>query len=79
MKTVAALPAKTVHRIWVDMGLREGDHMVAGARRLRDALVAKGWKPGEDLRYLGLEHGHHDEVSWASRVEPMLRFLYGKP
>jgi hypothetical protein len=48
------------------------------SRRLRDALVAKGWKPGTDLQYLEQENGHHDEVSWASRVEPMLRFLYGR-
>jgi predicted alpha/beta superfamily hydrolase len=78
VKTLAALPAKTGQRIWVDMGLREGEAPVEGARKLRDALMAKGWKVGADLRYMEQEGAHHDEISWASRVEPMLRFLYGK-
>jgi predicted alpha/beta superfamily hydrolase len=78
LKTLAALPAKTGQRIWVDMGDHEGEEALATARRVRDALVAKGWKLGDDLRYLEPENGQHDEVSWAARVEPMLRFLYGK-
>jgi predicted alpha/beta superfamily hydrolase len=78
LKTIAALPAKTPQRIWADMGTREGEGMIPLARRLRDALLAKGWKLGADLGYMEQEHAHHDEISWASRVEPMLRFLYGK-
>ncbi len=78
LKTVAALPAKTAQRIWVDMGTSEVEEALTGARRLRDALIAKGWKPGVDLLYLEQEGGRHEEIAWASRVEPMLRFLYGK-
>ncbi len=78
VKTVAALPAKTPQRIWLDMGTREGEEALVAVHRLRDALAAKGWKLGADLRYLEVERGGHDELSWAPRVEPMLRFLYGK-
>jgi predicted alpha/beta superfamily hydrolase len=78
VKTVEALPAKTAQRIWVDMGTREGEEALVAVHRLRDSLIAKGWKPGADLRYLEVERGGHDETSWAARVEPMLRFLYGK-
>jgi predicted alpha/beta superfamily hydrolase len=78
VKAVEALPAKTAQRIWLDMGTREGEEALAAVHRLRDALIAKGWKPGADLRYLEVERGGHDETSWAARVEPMLRFLYGK-
>lgn len=78
LKTIASLPAKTPQRIWADMGTREGEEMIPRARRLRDALLAKGWKLGADLGYMEQEHAHHDEIAWASRVEPMLRFLYGK-
>lgn len=80
LKTVAALPTKTAQRIWVDMGTREGDELLTGARRLREALLAKGWKPGADLKYLEQERAGagHDEIAWASRVEGMLQFLYGK-
>jgi hypothetical protein len=75
---VAALPRKTAQKIWLDIGTREGDDDVAGTRRLRDALVRKGWKPGTNLQYVEQEDGQHDEVSWASRVEGMLVFLYGR-
>ena len=79
LKKVAALPRKAPVRFWVDIGTLEGDNAVSGARRLRDALVEKGWKPGTDLEYLEQEGGRHDEISWASRVERMLSFLYGTP
>lgn len=78
IKKVVALPRKTAQKIWVDMGSLEGEDEVAGARRLRDALVRKGWKPGTNLEYVEQEGGQHDEISWASRVEGMLVFLYGK-
>jgi len=74
---VAALPGKVPVKIWVDIGSREGDNAVSGARRLRDALEKKGWKLGSDLEYVEQEGGEHDEISWGSRVEGMLLFLYG--
>jgi predicted alpha/beta superfamily hydrolase len=77
LKIVAALPAKTPQRIWTDMGTLEGDVALGAVRRLREALLAKGWKRGSDFQYLEQENGQHDEITWASRVEPMLRFLYG--
>jgi predicted alpha/beta superfamily hydrolase len=76
---IAALPRTAPVRFWVDIGTLEGANAVSGARRLRDALVAKGWKPGTDLEYVEQEGGQHDEISWASRVEGMLSFLYGTP
>jgi predicted alpha/beta superfamily hydrolase len=77
LKKVAALPRKVLVRFWVDIGSLEGDNAVTGARRLRDALIAKGWEPGTDLEYMEQEGGRHDEISWASRVKGMLTFLYG--
>jgi predicted alpha/beta superfamily hydrolase len=77
LKTVAALPARTGQRIWVDIGTAEGDDDVADTRRLRDALVAKGWKLGVDLAYVEAEGAAHDEIAWAERMEPMLRFVDG--
>lgn len=77
LKKVAALPRKVPVRFWVDIGSLEGDNAVTGARRLRDALIEKGWEPGSDLEYMEQEGGRHDEISWASRVEAMLTFLYG--
>lgn len=63
----------TPPRVWMDVGAREGDGMIGGARALRDALLARGWQ----LHYLEQPDGGHDEASWAARVEPMLRWLHG--
>ncbi len=60
-------------RIWLDVGLREVPAMLEGARRLRDAIQARGWP----LVYAEQPGAAHEEASWAARVEPMLRHLYG--
>ena len=69
---VQAAPASmATPRIWLDAGTEEGRDMVPGARRLRQALQARGWAP----TYLEQAGAGHDETSWAARVDPMLRFL----
>lgn len=77
LRKIAALPKKPRLRLWADIGTREGDDYVAAVHRLRDTLQKKGWKEGSDLRFVEQEGGQHDEISWASRVEGMLLFLYG--
>ena len=72
-------PERISQRIWLDIGTAEGRNAVRGARRLRDALVDKGWVPSEDLRYLEVEDAPHNEIAWAARVEPMLRFVSLSP
>lgn len=59
-------------RVWLDIGLAEGEEAVTGARRLRDTLRARGWPTD----YLEAPGARHDEAAWAARVEPMLRFLW---
>jgi predicted alpha/beta superfamily hydrolase len=76
---IAAMPGVLLLCIWVDIGALEGDRAVSGARRLRDALVRKGWKLGSDLHYFEQPDGEHDEISWGSRVEGMLTFLDQRP
>lgn len=73
---VAAAPAGLpVPRLWLAVGLDEGEGALAGARRLRAALQARGWPP----TYLEQPAAAHDEAAWAALVEPMLRFLHGLP
>ena len=62
-------------RLWLDIGALEGERAVAEARRLRDALRRQGWTDAR-LAYVEAADGDHDEVSWAGRVEGMLRFLF---
>jgi predicted alpha/beta superfamily hydrolase len=63
-------------RLWLDIGDQEGEGAVPAVRRLRDALIARGWTP-QTLAYTEAPGARHDEASWALRVEGMLRFLHG--
>jgi predicted alpha/beta superfamily hydrolase len=76
VRRVASLRRRTRQRIWLDMGTREGDGAVEQARRLRDALAARGWSVGRDLRYVEVEGAGHDEASWAARFDDMLEFAF---
>jgi predicted alpha/beta superfamily hydrolase len=76
LKTVAKIKRKPDLRIWLDIGTKESRRALPDARALKAALVNKGWKLGEELHYLEVEGGHHDEVAWSQRVAPMLKFLF---
>ena len=73
---IACQPAP-VGRIWLDVGLHEGDDEVADVRRMRDLLEARGWQLGESLRYLEDPEGDHDEASWGRRIRENWSALVG--
>jgi predicted alpha/beta superfamily hydrolase len=75
---VNSLKSSKHARIWLDIGTDEGENAAADVRRLRDALVAKGWTLDNDLKYLEAAGAKHSETAWAERVEPMLKFLFPK-
>ena len=76
VKQVEALPNHLPLRIWLDAGTAEGPSVIPDVRALRDALVKKGWRLGEDLAYTEVEGAGHNEQAWAARVAPMLAFLF---
>jgi predicted alpha/beta superfamily hydrolase len=82
LRDVQALSPKPRPKIWLDIGTMEGPNAAlaaeatANARLLRDALVAKGWRPGADLMYFEAQGAAHNEQAWSQRVEPMLRYLF---
>jgi predicted alpha/beta superfamily hydrolase len=76
IRRVRALSFKPPLRIWLSMGTAEGPEGVDAARRLRDALVHKGWRAERDLSYHEIEGAPHSESAWAGIVDPMLRFLF---
>ncbi|HYY97970.1 MAG TPA: alpha/beta hydrolase-fold protein, partial [Pyrinomonadaceae bacterium] len=78
LRDVASFGSKERARIWLDMGTDEGANAAADARRLRDALVSKGWRLDSDLKYFEAQGARHTEADWALRVDPMLRFLFGQ-
>lgn len=82
LREVETLEKKPSLRIWLDIGTKEGgnkngdENTTKDAKLLRDALVAKGWKEGAELKYFEAVGAEHNERAWAQRVEPMLRFLF---
>ena len=76
VREVEALPGRLPLHIWLDCGTEEGPTVVSDTRLLRDALVAKGWRVGDDLQYFEAVGAGHDEASWAARTGLMLRFLF---
>lgn len=71
----APAPGMPRPRLWLSMGGGEGAEAVPALRQLQQALMARGWD-GATLHTVELPEGRHDEASWATLAEPMLRFLY---
>jgi predicted alpha/beta superfamily hydrolase len=76
LRNVRNLESKPELRVWIDVGTGEGDYAVKDAAVLRDALIARGWTLDGDLKYLEAEGAQHNELAWAERVAPVLRFLF---
>ncbi len=74
IRMVEQLDGKLPLKIWLDTGTNEPGW--ERARTLRDALLEKGWRLEDDLQYTEIEGGDHSEAAWATRVGPMLRFLF---
>jgi predicted alpha/beta superfamily hydrolase len=76
LRRIRQVSTKPPSRIWLSAGTNEGPGVVEGARRLCDALVRSGWREGDDLHYVEVPGGEHNEAAWAKLVEPMLRYLF---
>ena len=66
-------------RLYLDVGMREGQQTVALARRLRDLLLAKGYGAGRDFRWVEDKDGVHHESAWGRRFRAALPFLLREP
>ena len=66
-------------RIYLDVGAREGPRTLANAQRLRDMLVAKGYAPGDRLRWVEDAIGVHHESAWGRRFRKALPALLVQP
>ena len=62
-------------RIHLDMGGREWRGAFEDVRSFRDTLVDRGWREGEDLRYVEDRYATHHEEHWGKRLPEALRFL----
>jgi predicted alpha/beta superfamily hydrolase len=79
VRAVESLPSRPDVRIWLDVGSREGERTLRDVRRLRDALLGRGWREGRDLHYEESAGATHDESSWAKRMPDVLGFLFLPP
>ncbi len=57
-------------RIYLDHGTRENN-----PAKMRDVLIAKGYRLDRDLLFVREEGGEHNEAAWARRLPGALRFL----
>jgi predicted alpha/beta superfamily hydrolase len=73
---VAAAPFSS-GRVYVDIGTREGPVQLLDVARLRNRLVHKGYRKGEDLLVVVEGGARHNEAAWARRFPRALRFLLG--
>ena len=62
-------------KVYLDVGTEEGARTVADTREMRDLLIAKGYQPGRDLRYVEDIGGRHEEAAWARRFYEAIPFL----
>jgi predicted alpha/beta superfamily hydrolase len=62
-------------RIHLDMGWREWRGMTRDARKVRDALLARGFELDRNLHYVEERNARHNEGAWARRLPDALRFL----
>jgi predicted alpha/beta superfamily hydrolase len=76
VRRIRSLARKPADRIWLSVGTAEGDGVVDAARRVRGALVRKGWTEGTDLAYAEIEGAPHNEAAWAAASNDMLKFLF---
>jgi len=78
LSVVRAIKAKPSTRIWLDVGTNEGKFTPGHIYKLRDTLIAQGWRLNADLKFLEVKGGLHNEQAWGERVEPALKFLFPK-
>ncbi|HEX4320830.1 MAG TPA: alpha/beta hydrolase-fold protein [Acidobacteriaceae bacterium] len=62
--------------IWLDTGDHEGRMTLKDTDMLAKRLRQHGWEDEETLHFEKVRGGTHEELSWATRVRPMLRFLF---
>jgi predicted alpha/beta superfamily hydrolase len=74
LRRVKEMGYETSQQIWLDIGTDEGD-VVEEVRALQRLLAVRY----NGLRYLEARGAGHNEIAWAERVGPMLKYLFPGP
>jgi predicted alpha/beta superfamily hydrolase len=62
-------------RIYLDIGTEEGTASLVNARRMRELLLARGYREGVDLRWVEDVGAGHHEAAWGRRFLAAVPFL----
>ena len=76
LKIIQQTRPKPRLKIWLSMGTEESKTGVRDANLLHSALIARGWREGDDLHYEVIPGAKHEEAAWAERVGAVLRYLF---
>jgi predicted alpha/beta superfamily hydrolase len=71
---ISKLPARVPVKFYLDAGTT--DDGLEDTTKMRDAMLAKGYRESEDLLFFKAEGGRHNEASWAARVEKPLMWFF---
>lgn len=67
---------KRAIRIYLDSGWPKDNYEATNA--MRDLLLSRGYRLGEDLLQFSFPRGHHGETSWAARIHLPFQFFFGR-
>lgn len=71
---LAKVPDRVPVKFYLDAGTR--DDGLDDTTKMRDAMLGKGWRDGDDLMFYKAEGGRHNEASWAARVDKPLTWFF---
>jgi predicted alpha/beta superfamily hydrolase len=71
---IKKLPERVPVKFYIDAGTR--DDGLEDTAKMRDAMLAKGYRADSDLLFYSAEGGRHNEASWAARVEKPLTWFF---
>jgi predicted alpha/beta superfamily hydrolase len=71
---IKKLPERVPVKFYIDAGTR--DDGLEDTTRMRDAMLARGYRADSDLMFYSAEGGRHNEASWAARVEKPLTWFF---
>jgi predicted alpha/beta superfamily hydrolase len=71
---LAKVPDRVPVKFYLDAGTR--DDGLDDTTKMRDAMLAKGYRETDDLMFYKAEGARHNEASWAARVEKPLTWFF---
>jgi predicted esterase len=72
LRRIEEAAGRLPQRIWLDIGTAEGNEILEKVRRLRDVFA----EAGQAFHYEEAHGAGHNELAWAQRVGPMLKYLF---